>query len=386
MQDDGNLVLYAQGKTQALWASRTNGHKIDEAVLQSDGNFVIYAAGQALWASLTHGNQVAYLVVQNDGNLVIYHQNGTALWATNTVIQHPGALIAYSVGLREEGGASESSGPSIPTADFDHTFVQSIDGHKWGCWGRDDDIMKKEIANGGGRHRIKMAKCLAEPNGTAGIIWSKTGTCHQCANRILFPTRLTVSKARGYAGSVFLYGVYGRDYPVFMANVARCELSVNGVPNPLPIDLPDLPSLDDINPLMDEVESFTTPLNEEEKRYNQQLFNLYTHERDLKKALAGDLELLMQLRLDNRINLLQMNNLKNLQVDLQKDHLKLVSVMDESKITHKLFVPQMNELLERAMRHIEKIIGENNFLLAFDSPPDKASRIFTIPNLSDTGV
>ncbi|SCC24389.1 Uncharacterized protein BCZB5J_02167 [Bacillus cereus] len=263
------------------------------------------------------------------------------MWHTNTVLKLGGALIAYAVGLEEEGGASESSGPTIPMADFDHTFVQSIEGHRWGCWGRNDDPKKKQIANGGGSHRIKMAKCPAEPNGTAGIIWSVTGTCRQCANRILFPTGLTVSRARGYAGSVLLYGVYGTDYPVFMANVARCKLVVNGVPNPLPIDIPDFPDLDDINPFAiheEETLVLATSLDEEEENYHKKVFKLYTTECNIKKALAGSLELLLQHRLQNRVNSSQMNDLKNLQIHLQEKHTKMIAAMNKGEITNQSFV------------------------------------------------
>jgi hypothetical protein len=80
---DGNLVLY-QGST-ALWASGTAGKASANAIMQGDGNFVIYStSGAALWASNTAGNAGAYLSVQNDGNTVIYSSSGTALWSTGT--------------------------------------------------------------------------------------------------------------------------------------------------------------------------------------------------------------------------------------------------------------------------------------------------------------
>ena len=86
MQEDGNLVLYPIG-SNAVWASGTNGHKVDWAVLQEDGNFVIYGEGRALWNSSTHGNRVAWIVVQNDRNVVIYNPDGKPLWDTKTAIR-----------------------------------------------------------------------------------------------------------------------------------------------------------------------------------------------------------------------------------------------------------------------------------------------------------
>jgi hypothetical protein len=82
MQTDGNLVLY-EGAT-ALWATGTQGTSGHVAVMQSDGNFVLYDTNNhALWSSSTSGHPGAYVSVQIDGNLVVY--SGTsALWASNT--------------------------------------------------------------------------------------------------------------------------------------------------------------------------------------------------------------------------------------------------------------------------------------------------------------
>jgi hypothetical protein len=66
-------------------ASNTNGSAADEAVMQEDGNFVLYtSSGSAVWSSGTVGNDGAYLAVQNDGNVVIYSTSGKALWDTGT--------------------------------------------------------------------------------------------------------------------------------------------------------------------------------------------------------------------------------------------------------------------------------------------------------------
>lgn len=83
MQGDGNLVLREGGT--ALWASNTNGHSAGEALMQGDGNFVVYdATGTADWTSGTANHSGAKLDLQNDGNLVVRSSSGTALWASNT--------------------------------------------------------------------------------------------------------------------------------------------------------------------------------------------------------------------------------------------------------------------------------------------------------------
>jgi len=87
MQTDGNLVLYNNGR--ALWATGTDGNPGAWAVMQSDGNFVVYSSqNRALWATGTDGNPGAWAVMQSDGNFVVYSSQNRALWATGTN-QHP---------------------------------------------------------------------------------------------------------------------------------------------------------------------------------------------------------------------------------------------------------------------------------------------------------
>ncbi|BBY82168.1 peptidoglycan DD-metalloendopeptidase family protein [Mycolicibacterium pulveris] len=88
MQKDGNLVLYDEQRShKALWASATDGQSGAHAVMQSDGNLVVYRGSKALWSSHTNGQKGAVLVVQNDGNLVIY-KGSTAAWD-----RHAGVLV-----------------------------------------------------------------------------------------------------------------------------------------------------------------------------------------------------------------------------------------------------------------------------------------------------
>jgi surface antigen len=105
---DGNLVEY-NAAGQPLWAppppTPTGGHPGAYAVLQGDGNFVVYAADHrtALWASYTNVPN-DYLTLQNDGNLVTYTAGGgTALWATMSGSRtpsgrNPGAGDTYTSG------------------------------------------------------------------------------------------------------------------------------------------------------------------------------------------------------------------------------------------------------------------------------------------------
>jgi hypothetical protein len=84
-QDDGNLVIYKNG--QPIWATNTNNKGTGRAIMQGDGNLVIYTLeGKPIWASNTSAPKFngSRLVMQDDGNLVIYMTNGKPAWASNT--------------------------------------------------------------------------------------------------------------------------------------------------------------------------------------------------------------------------------------------------------------------------------------------------------------
>jgi hypothetical protein len=88
LQSDGNFVIYKDGT--AMWESGTYyariGKKVKLVAMQSDGNMVIYDVdSKPIWSSGSYGNVGSRLVMQSDGNLVIYKSNGTPVWATNTV-------------------------------------------------------------------------------------------------------------------------------------------------------------------------------------------------------------------------------------------------------------------------------------------------------------
>jgi hypothetical protein len=83
LQTDGNLVLYDHKMgTGPVWATGVRG---DYAVMQSDGNFVLYQwSGHAVWASGTWRYPGSYLALQDDGNLVVYDGYAHAHWATGS--------------------------------------------------------------------------------------------------------------------------------------------------------------------------------------------------------------------------------------------------------------------------------------------------------------
>lgn len=123
VQDDGNLVLYRGGTP--LWSSLTDRRDrltggqslaggqaltspngVHRAVMQSDGNLVVYgAAGRVGWTSGTSAPG-GRLVSQPDGNVVLYTPGGAPVWSTRTsssgstslVLQDDGNLVLYGTG------------------------------------------------------------------------------------------------------------------------------------------------------------------------------------------------------------------------------------------------------------------------------------------------
>lgn len=131
LQTDGNFVIYkgayipgtAGGGTDlggpalpAIWASKSYGnlasiggfaHGIAEVRMQTDGNFVGYyivgQQGNGIPISNTPGSQGRYAVMQDDGNLVVYTANGSSLWDSfgthdKSLLTQVGTALAGGIG------------------------------------------------------------------------------------------------------------------------------------------------------------------------------------------------------------------------------------------------------------------------------------------------
>ena len=79
MQGDGNLVEHRDGKV--IWATYTQGNPGAWAIMQTDGNFVVYTPkGKALWNTHTAGYGGAHAALQADSYFVVYSAVKTPLW------------------------------------------------------------------------------------------------------------------------------------------------------------------------------------------------------------------------------------------------------------------------------------------------------------------
>ncbi|WP_062986539.1 LysM peptidoglycan-binding domain-containing protein [Nocardia anaemiae] len=88
LQPDGNLVL-SEPDGNVVWSTLTHDQGVERAVLQEDGNFVLYKGEGAAWATETNGREADRLTVQADRNVVLYGKDGSALWASDTQTDNP---------------------------------------------------------------------------------------------------------------------------------------------------------------------------------------------------------------------------------------------------------------------------------------------------------
>lgn len=100
LQSDGNFVVY--GAFRPIWSTNTSGTGADRLVLQNDGNLVLYRGTTPVWSTQTAGSPADYLALQEDGALDLYGPTGV-LWASPDAEQVT-SDVAGLVGTPDEAG------------------------------------------------------------------------------------------------------------------------------------------------------------------------------------------------------------------------------------------------------------------------------------------
>jgi hypothetical protein len=122
LQTDGNLVEYNYGR--AVWSSSTNGQPIKNAIMQGDGNFVIYRNDNSwAWQTNTPNSGATTLSVQDDANVVLYTPNAVPKWATSWHGVSTIAANAHYLGASYLSSQAGSVGPNqvfntLPANDY----------------------------------------------------------------------------------------------------------------------------------------------------------------------------------------------------------------------------------------------------------------------------
>jgi serine/threonine protein kinase len=110
MQSNGDLVTSEVNGDMPTWATGSVGHPGAYAVVQGDGNFIVYPKGKsaplpgrptsALWQSQTNGHPGATLTLLNSGNLVLLpHNSQTVLWQSGAIQGNAGSQLLSNEGL-----------------------------------------------------------------------------------------------------------------------------------------------------------------------------------------------------------------------------------------------------------------------------------------------
>jgi hypothetical protein len=146
----------------------------------------------------------------------------------------------------------------------DHTWVTTYDNRTtvypndtavaaagqdyWYCWGsfhpNGGTPVNPTGFLGSQSGNLAFSRCLVQSNADSAtapaargtiFVYGVDGVCHQLANQVLYSTTgpVTVSLARGYMASTFVYGTYGLQHTAWAAKIAACSgttLMAQGVP------------------------------------------------------------------------------------------------------------------------------------------------------------
>jgi hypothetical protein len=101
LKSDGNLIIYRKPSDKVIWSSKTQGRGVVRAIMQNDGDFVLYTKSrEAIWHTNTYKKPKNHLLLQNDGNLVLYSMGApTVQWASKI---NAGDVLPLSTNLRTE--------------------------------------------------------------------------------------------------------------------------------------------------------------------------------------------------------------------------------------------------------------------------------------------
>jgi RHS repeat-associated protein len=106
-QGDGNLVVMRLADDSCAWSSQTNGTSVGAAVMQGDGNLVIYNGDwTGIWSTGTWGADGASLQIAND-ELAIVAPGGTHVWTVSLLASQPGAAATEA----RSGASMSPRGP-----------------------------------------------------------------------------------------------------------------------------------------------------------------------------------------------------------------------------------------------------------------------------------
>jgi hypothetical protein len=232
---------------------------------------------------------------------------------------------------------------------FDHTYVVSSAGDRWGCKGREQG--GRVICRGLGR--LGLAKCLACHDGRAGIDYGVTGVCYQIANRVLWPAAVLVEAATGYNRMFRHFGHFGSDPGPgpFWPERHRCLGEIGG------------------QALGEEAaKRFTDGLREAEAAYVMQ------SDRFVEQAVQR-MNLLLDRALAGRLDAAARTRIEQIAAATATRQRELVLALQGGEIAPQVYLDRFNELVVEDFRRIDVVLGRDAFIAVFGDPPDVAANI-----------
>lgn len=231
---------------------------------------------------------------------------------------------------------------------WDHTYVVSSCGLRWGCFGR--SAGGSQLAAGTGSSLI--ADCLSQPASAPGVVpwvyaglrYGIDGVCHQAANRILFPSGTTVAACAGYPWSVWTYGAYPMPWP---------ELQICAPSGTLFAPSGSLtPAIQG-----DPMDSKTT--------YDRTVTKLPSSNYAPEMVQAIELAALVKLRLGRTLDDKLFFELTKAQDQLRQQRQWLASELASGKISQEAYLLLLGNALEQSKRVVIGLLGHEDFAIIF---------------------
>jgi hypothetical protein len=120
-----DLIQVFDGWTWGQWSTGGyDGMAGETAIMQGDGNFVVYnPRGGVVWSTYTQGQPGSYLALQSDGNLVVYNASGWPIWSVNSPFTPPWGCGTLTI------GQGLSQGTTMSSCDGRYTLSMGADGN-----------------------------------------------------------------------------------------------------------------------------------------------------------------------------------------------------------------------------------------------------------------
>jgi len=168
MQGDGNFVVYAPNRT-AIFDTQT-GAAGSTISMQGDGNLVIYSTSGAVeWATGTGGNYGQEAAMQGDGNFVVYGISTRPLWASMGGVTGLRTMTLYA-------GTSLSAGQALWSPGRAYQFVMQGDGNLVEYKG--GTAIWDSQSQGVGHLVMQTDGNLVIYNATSGVMWQSGSGGH----------------------------------------------------------------------------------------------------------------------------------------------------------------------------------------------------------------